>query len=502
MESQLLKLNNLIHEPYDIRKLMQANIRMNVSPYEQKWTNQYNKKIVRTTGRMISEFIAKINHKNIDLDGEINYLNTLRSQLSSDVAYRIEPALKYISDQYTNGSWIKIDYANYLGSADSLFPRFAKYNVLHNVHESTVDPLLIAYYPSIDHMRKGREIRTKLGKYLTTYKDQLGLDDVMIKAIVEKHNSIIEARAGWVVKFVGSNDPQGWHNVYANCKFRSCMSDCKGEAEQEIMQYAHDKSVLRLAFIQAGDEITARCIVRDDLKEYIRVYPEPNSRPEGTFLKSYLQNMGYSHGSLKDVLIVTKRHIDGGYHAPYVDRGTLGDYPEGELVEAGDQLYIRIVENGDFNLTYTNGRTEEDQEQYECECCGSYYPEDDMDGDICLDCRDEYTLCWTRNRNQTWINNNDAIWVGDEAYDPEYLDDNNIYYSEYNDEYMHIDDLIYTSRGYAYHGDCTLLDHEDSEGNSHAVDEDSHELSNGKVCHIDDAESLEAELSESEAIDE
>jgi hypothetical protein len=47
-----------------------------------------------------------------------------------------------------------------------------------------------------------------------------------------------------------------------------------------------------------------------------------------------------------------------------------------------------------------------------------------------------------------------------------------------------------------------LLDHEDSEGNCHAVNDDSHELSDGKICHIDDAESLEAELSESEATSE
>lgn len=125
-----------------------------------------------------------------------------------------------------------------------------------------------------------------------------------------------------------------------------------------------------------------------------------------------------------------------------------------------------------------------------------------MNGDICDHCYDEYTLAHGRNRNDTWIHNSEVIWVGDEAYDPEWLSDNDIYYDEYNDEYYHLDDLVSTSRGLVHHDDCNLLDHDDSEGNSHAVDEDTHELSNGKYCHKDDAESLEAELSESEAVDE
>jgi hypothetical protein len=500
MESRLLKLNNLIHDRYDIHGLIHSNIRLNVAPYEQKYTNKYNKGIVRKTGRLISEYISKINSRKLDLDGELSYINTLRTQLSREVAHRIEPRLAYIEDQYKTGQWVKLTYISYVESA-SRNDRFELINTLHNVHESTADPLLIAYYPSIDHMRKGREVRTKLGKYLKTYQIELGLGDADIKSIVEKHNAMIEARAGWTVKFIGSNDPKGWHNVYANCTIRSCMSDHKGEAEEAISLYAHDQSVLRLAFIQSGDEIIARAIVRDDLKQYIRIYPESQCRAEGTFLKSYLKNLGYEHGSLEGVLIRTFHHDDGGYCCPYIDRGTMRDYPEGEIVKDDGRLYIRIVENGDIKVTLTNGRTEE-HEEYECECCGEYYHEDDMDGDVCTNCRDEYTLALGRNRNHTWIDNNDVIWVGDEAYDPEWLCENDIYYDEYNDEYYHLDDLVNTSRGLVHHDDCTLLDHEDAEGNSHAVDVDTKELSNGKICHKDDAESLEAELSESEATSE
>lgn len=500
MESRLLKLNNLIHDRYDIHGLIHSNIRLNVAPYEQKYTNKYNKGIVRKTGRLISEYISKINSRKLDLDGELSYINTLRTQLSREVAHRIEPRLAYIEDQYKTGQWVKLAYISYVESS-SRNDRFELINTLHNVHESTADPLLVAYYPSIDHMRKGREVRTKLGKYLKTYQTELGLGDADIKTIVEKHNAMIEARAGWTVKFIGSNDPKGWHNVYANCTIRSCMSDHKGEAETSISLYAHDQSVLRLAFIQSGDEIIARAIVRDDLKQYVRIYPDPQSKAEGTFLKSYLKNLGYEHGSLEGVLIRTFHHDDGGYCCPYIDRGTMRDYPEGEIVKDDGRLYIRIVENGDIKVTLTNGRTEE-HEEYECECCGDYFDEDDMDGDVCTGCRDEYTLALTRNRNHTWINDRDVIWVGDEAYDPEWLCDNDIYYDEYNDHYYHLDDLVNTSRGLVHHNDCTLLDHEDAEGNSHAVDVDTHELSNGKICHKDDAESLEAELSESEATSE
>ena len=502
MESRLLKLNNLIREKCDIHYLIRSNLRLNVAPYEQKFTNKYNKQVIRTTGRLVSQYISKIKNKKIGLDGEIEYLNTIRSQLSSEVAYRIEPRLKYIEDQFKHGHWIKIDYASYIIGLEAVYSNFSQYNILHNLHESTADPLLVAYYPTIDHMRKGREVRTKLGKYLKTYQIEFGLSDAQIKGIVENHNTMIEARAGWTVKFIGSNDPQGWFNVYANCTHRSCMSDRKGDADEWIKQYAHDQSVLRLAFIQSGENIVARCIVREDLKEWIRVYPEPNGYTEGNFLKSYLQNMGYKHGTLIDTLITTRPHSEGGYVAPYIDRGSNGDYPQGEIVEMNGQLYIRIVDNGDFDLTYTNGRTEEEEEEYHCECCDGYFNEDDMDGDICLDCVDEYTSARSCNGTDAWINNNDVIWVGDYAYDPDYLEDNNIYYDEYNGEYYHLDDLVSTSRGMVHHHDCILLDHEDSEGNSHAVNDDSHELSDGTICHTDDAESLEAELQKSEATSE
>lgn len=501
METSLLRLNNLIHEPYDISRFIQSNINRNISPYEIRYTNQYNRGIVHKTGRLISEYISKINRLKSDLDREVNYLNVLRTQLSQNVAFKIEPRLKEISDLFKSNEWISIRYNDYILDTHIQYDRFQHINTLHRIHESTADPLLIAYYPSIDHMRKGREVRTKFGKYLKTYQIELGLSDADIKMLVEKHNAMIESRSGWTVKFIGSNDPKGWHNVYANCIYRSCMSDHKGEADQVVELYAHDQSVLRLAFIQSGDEIVARAIVRDDLKQYVRIYPDPESKTEGTYLKSYLKNLGYEHGSLEGILIRTYPHDDGGYCCPYVDRGTMRDYPEGEIVRDNGNLYIRIVENGDFNCTLTNGRTEENEE-YECECCGDYFHEDDMDGDVCIHCRDEYTLALGRNGNNTWINNNDVIWVGDEAYDPEWLADNNIYYDEYNDEYFHLDDLVSTSRGYVYHSDCTLLDHDDAEGNSHAVDEDIHELSNGKICHKDNAEFLEAELSESEAENE
>lgn len=502
METSLLRLNSLIHERFDVSRFIQSNINKDVSPYPQRWTNQYNKGLVRTTGRMISEYIAKIKSHKSDLFTDANYISILRDKISPDVAYKIEPRLKEIDDRFKLSEWIAIPFKDYISGSDIQIGKFLDLNILHMIHESTADPLLIAYYPSIDHMRKGREIRTKLGKYLKTYQIELGLSDADIKMIVEKHNSTIEARAGWTVKFIGSNDPQGWHNVYANCNCRSCMSDGKGEAEDAVKLYAHENSVLKLAFIQSGDEIIARAIVRDDLKQYIRIYPDPQNKPEGTWLRSYLLNMGYEHGSLEGVLIKTYEHNDGGYCCPYIDRGNMKDYPRGELVNDNGDLYIRIVSYGDFDVTLTNGRTEENEDEYECECCGDWYSEANMDGDICVHCREDYTLGYGRNGNSQWIDRRDAIWVGDNAYDPDYLEDNSIYYDEYNDEYYHLDDLVYTSRGYVYHGDTVLLDHEDAEGNSHAVDEDSKELSNGKICHVDNYSELEAELSESEAVDE
>ena len=121
---------------------------------------------------------------------------------------------------------------------------------------------------------------TKIGKYLTTFKDYLELSESDIKAIVEKHNAIIASQSGWTLNFIESNDADGFERVYNNCTANSCM---KGESAVRV--YAHEKSVIRLAYLTNGaNEIIARSIVREDRKQYIRTYPETNGTNEGRHL--------------------------------------------------------------------------------------------------------------------------------------------------------------------------------------------------------------------------
>jgi hypothetical protein len=42
------------------------------------------------------------------------------------------------------------------------------------------------------------------------------------------------------------------------------------------------------------------------------------------------------------------------------------------------------------------------------------------------------------------------------------------------------------------------LDYEDKDGNNYAHEDDIHELSNGKLCHNEDAEELQEEINEAD----
>ena len=496
MSTRLLTLNGLYHSKNDIKDFLRSQYMDGYSSWTHHGRKYPSNKANLDYGHDLAKYIKMIKNQKGVLETEVKYLNTLAQ--NTNVLYLIEPRMKIVDNLFRSGEWIKIKFASYVDD-DYLYSRFLNYQVLHHVHESVHDPLLIAYYPSLDHLRAGKEVRTKIGKYLTQYKDALCLNEIQIKSIVEKHNAEIQARKGWTIHFVDHDDPDGWAKVYLDCTAKSCMSDDDGA--DLIKQYAHSKSVLNLAYLRSGDSIKARCIVREDKKEYIRVYPEPDGSPEGTFLKSSLLNMGYSHGNLHGVLIKTYYHDDGGYVAPYVDKGNA-EYPEGTIRRIDDRLYIEVVASGEFQLTYTDGRTQENDD-CECVCCGEYYSEDDMYGDLCRDCDDTMVYASTRNNNSDWINKDDAVYVNNEWYAIEYLSEYDIYCCQMSENYYHIDDLVDTSRGLVHHDEASLLDHEDSEGYSHAVDQDIKELSDGTTCHVDDYEELQEKLNaESEAVNE
>jgi hypothetical protein len=508
MEARLAKYNTLIFDERlkksDIRSFMYENIRAGNSKHDIR--RQYKHQIVdrRKLGRNIGEFIAKLKGQKDNIVPEVNYINWIKYNCNSYLVKKLEPQLINIMGKWQNGEWLHIPYSDYLGEIDNnsfLLSKHQNIQVLHNIHESIEDPVLIAYYPTLEHLRLNRIVKTKLGKYLTKFQNELGLTDAQIKLMVEKHNARLEARSGWSVKFIESNDPDGWQKVYADCEYKSCMTT-ETKAKPYVRSYAHDKSVLRLAYLQSGDVIKARCIVREDDPDnlqWIRTYPPADQSAEGTYLKSYLESNGYKRGDLMGVLLKTWWHEDGCWASPYVDWGN-GDEPYGDHKSIDDQDYIKVNEDGDLSLNHTDGTTwreddeddEDNDEDYtSCQCCDEGFYRDDLnDDDECEHCENNYTWAYSRNGDHAYVSNENVIEIGGESYDTHHLSDYDIYPCEHDNEYYHIDDLVNTSMGYIYHAYAIALDHADNDGNDYAHQDDVAELPDGTNCHKDNFELL------------
>jgi hypothetical protein len=283
--------------------------------------------------------------------------------------------------------------------------------------------------------------------------------------------------------------------------------------------YAHEKSVIRLAYIQSlSGDILARCIVREDEKQYVRVYPDANGSTEGKYLQQYLKANGYTHGNLEGCLLKMIEHEDEDdiFVAPYIDagsdgNGSSGSAQSGELVDIDDKTYIEITSHGDLCLSMTNGYTddvEDDEDMSECDECGDMEHNDDMsstyhDQYVCRHCIDNhYSFAWVRSNEQDYVHEDQVIFVGDEAYHENVdLSAFDIYACEQSGVNYHIDDLVMTLRGFIYCDLVETLDHDDADGNSSAHQDDVHELSDGTTCHTDDAERIQAEI-DAEAEDE
>lgn len=445
-----------------------------------------------------------------DMENLTLYFKSLE-YINGRISEQIEPTYYSTSSKIRNGEWEMLDimnklhpYVNNQGSTHDDYVRaqagFVTLDRLHRIHVSTEDINQIAYYPTLKHMREGREVRTRLGRYLTKYQQAFSLTESDIKNMTEKHASNMRARGGWEVGFVEHNDADGWLNVYRSPDVNSCMQDMEA-----IRIYAHEQSVLRLAYVKAGERIIARCIVREDgdAKGWLRVYPDPNGYSEGRYLLDYLKTHGYdNHTNLDGVRL---RYVTEGNRivCPYIDCGSGGDQSV-DVVHEDGKSYL-VAGGCDFSATNTDGFVEDNTR--DCDACGDTVDDDETtyiehDGcNVCEYCRDNnYTYAYGR-RYQDYFPEDECIQVGEDYYWLETINDHDIYQCDHSSEYHHSDDLITTIDG-LFHSDYIVsLDHADGDGNDYAFKDRVHTLSDGTTCHIDDADSFQIEIDEAEPTD-
>jgi ribosomal protein L16/L10AE len=378
---------------------------------------------------------------------------------------------------------------------------FKHLNFLHNLHWSKKFPGQVAYAESYDKLVADRWTTCKPGRYLTKFFSDV-LDENQLRAATQY---MAAATLPAELHFVEHDDPDGWVHVYDKGPY-SCM-----QHDNSVKVYAHDKSVLRLAYLKQNDIIMARCIVREDTKKWIRCYPNTDSEDNQrwhSLMQNHVTSAGYTPGNLHGVLldaIKIGRSYDSRYVCPYIDSGNaLRDYLRVELQYSGGKEYLRLGDDGD--ATNTGGYVDLDNRREACADCNDMYDPDEMGyiedhGSVCGCCmRDNYTMAYGR-RYEELTPNDEVIQCESTgcSYQRGHAHYHGVYKCEVTNTWYHIDDLCSTKDGYAHVNECTALDVDDSEGNSYAIEGsttttwDNRVIRNdescvwfGKVCHKDD----------------
>lgn len=348
------------------------------------------------------------------------------------------------------------------------------YLYYHDVHQSEEDPTQIAYNRTIEGIRRNIQTRTRPGKYLTQFfGDVLSAQDIKYWA----ERQVAAATCVAELKFIENDDPDGWVDVYERGP-ASCM---RGKSAVKV--YALEGNGLRLAYLEANEEIVARCIVVDgtndaEVNGWIRIYAR-EQRWE-TSMRQMLEAAGYTERTNLDGVRLQLIEGRDGYVCPYIDYGEGGD----QTVSADHENNCLVIGGGYFDATSTDGYV--NQGEY-CPCCDEHgFREDDMtyieceEQSVCSSCRDyHYTYAYGR-RYEDWFPNDDVIYCETDGnyYHQDYYGNHDIVFVESRDEYYHIDDTV-----------CCDVGRREGE-HIHVDDFDTDHVS-GEIAHQDEFEQID-----------
>lgn len=322
--------------------------------------------------------------------------------------------------------------------------------ILHFPHASVEDPTMLAYTPSHDYGKRDRQVRIKVGKYLTKY-----YSDVLTS---EQIRAFANGMKGFEVKW--ADDEEGFRYVYEYGP-SSCMS---GKEFDNIYGDYHPVDVyasgeFKLAYIEVGHKnILARGFVHEPTKTWVRVYGA-----EADSLAEYLNEQGYTKaGSWVGAKI--KYIEDNEYQVvlPYIDGDVRG-------VRRSGAHWVIVDSNYQYWCDFTDGVVA-DEGTAECQDCGDRHNADDMyyssyhDRHIGPCCIDNYREAYYRGSGHpTYIHNDDCIYCESDGTWYEYhyaVNDKNLVQVP-NGEWYSMDDCVEGVDGEWIHESEALLVNED-----------------------------------------
>ena len=361
--------------------------------------------------------------------------------------------------------------------------------VLEWPHKSESDPSRLAYTRDERAGLEDRQLITTIGKYLTRHFPQV--PDHEIRNAVAAF-SVVGCKVVRTIAEMLDALARGPH---------SCMRWGDG-ADIDDDNHPYKCYDPRLGWGMAvrteGGEVVGRALVyeADGLKQYVRTYKKPSDRSQYSqsddYLNAWLTDQGYERAlDWQGCKLAYYSGRSDRPLAPYLD----GDCKDVNVATDRDgKRYLIVTEDGEFNFSNTDGSCN-DNNGRECTDCGDRVDEGDgywvgraEEELVCQHCCDHnYYYVYGRRGNQYYLHSNQVVHVGDEAYDEDYLGDNDIVYLEDRQEYAHIDDAVYVeSVGDYYDSDSDDVCYDDY-NERYELRDYCVQLADGSMCNKDDA---------------
>jgi hypothetical protein len=191
----------------------------------------------------------------------------------------------------------------------------------------------------------------------------------------------------------------------------------------------------------------------DGVKYFVRSYLRPSNESSYSQtddgMDTWLREQGYTkEGYWREGEKLAYHPARDNFLAPYLDGG------ERCVAVNERERWLEIDGNGSWICENTGGyatSNEEDENRFECACCGDdtddddgYWVERSEDVRVCESCiNNEYTYVYGRRGHQYHVHNDNAVYVESQSeyYDEDYLADNEIVELE-NGEYVPMDEAV------------------------------------------------------------
>jgi len=350
-------------------------------------------------------------------------------------------------------------------------------------HASKQGEHMIAYTRDEKYGEADRVVTTSVSKYLARHFPRLTSN--IVRDISARY---VEAQIGIVRTLpemleIIENGPS------------SCMS---GKADEFNTRGTHPYAAYdpqygwHMAYVKEGGNITGRALLNDET--WVRTYRSDSSgsgySQSDDRLNVWLRDQGYRKADdwegFKLARIEARNNC--GFIAPYLDGSSK------DVDVHCDHLRIVGCGDGEYTCSSTNGDAEErEDDRMICEDCDdrvdgddSYHVYRDASRCVCQHCyENNYVTVRGRRGDEYAVDNNDAIEVGGEWYDSNWLGDNDIV-CLHDGDYAHMDDATYIeSVGEYYPAESDDICY--TKAGDYELKDDCVELADGEWCLTDDA---------------